>query len=90
MDEIEKLANKVYPLSSSLSGTNMNMNIFKQTGFIEGYKRAQGSVLTWKDIIKIIEIENTLWCEQAEAEEKLTDQQYAEEILKRFKEQRNK
>lgn len=90
MTKAEELAIAEYPICEILSISNINYN--RRVGFIEGFKRGQRSALTWEDVQKIVQIENELWMEIMQASEKepldksedVIDQDYYEEILKRF------
>ena len=54
------------------------------------YIRADLVELTWQDLKLICEIEDRYWNEEFDRYTKMTTQEYYEEVLRRFNEQRKK
>ena len=93
MSIAEEKAFEAYPpvWKKSKSGYECDINIERRIGYTIGYHQAEKDLaLTWEDIKLICEIEDRYWNEEFDENSKRTTQEYYEEVLRRFNEQREK
>ena len=93
----EEAALKAYPKeerkvwSSAFGMFEFDKTAPERIAYQKGYDQAEKDLaLTWEDIKLICEIEDRYWNEEFDENSKRTTQEYYEEVLRRFNEQREK
>lgn len=96
MSKAEERAEKAYPYPAWSNETTRAIDDLRRNAFIEGYHQAEKDLeLGWRDIRIILDIENDILCECNSQKELVIEtypkgKDYYGEILKRFKEMKEK
>ena len=89
MSKAVEKAYKAYPLTED-NHLNHERNA-KRVGFQQGYEQAEKDLeLTWEDINDIKLLTDQVECDYEEIDKKLYTKDFYEEVLKRFKEIKQK
>ena len=89
MSKAVEKAYKAYPLTKD-NRLNHERNA-KRVGFQQGYEQAEKDLeLTWEDINDIKLLTDQVECDYEEIDKKLYTKDFYEEVLKRFKEIKQK
>lgn len=95
MSKAEDKALKAYPINIA-ERDGYDENLRERKGFVKGYHQAEKDLeLGWRDIRIILDIENDILCECNSQKELVIEtypkgEDYYGEILKRFKEMKEK
>jgi hypothetical protein len=95
MSKVKDLAEKAYPYPAWSNKTTRAIDDLRRNAFIEGYHQAEKDLeLSWEDIPKLFSISEQLktswWFKDNEQTKLIGTQTFWEEVLKRFKEKKEK
>jgi hypothetical protein len=93
MSQAEDRALEVFPLKiDGDSRGSYDLNVVKRIIYQQGYEQAEKDLeLTWEDVRKIVDLHDKLTLENWHEKEKFTSEEdFCEEVLKRYREMKKK
>ena len=90
MSKAEDFAIKKYPVSiKDIYGHKVDVNLWQRKACVEGYQQAEKDLeLTWEDIADILGVTDVIAMEEHLIT--MSEEEYCQEVLKRFKGKKEK